>query len=123
STIIVDGVVGSVGLENTLTFTIDGLFGFGEDELSGGMVKWNTGANAGRSYEIESNTSDGTITLAFPADFPIAEADELTFRPGCNKQARDEVRGCKRWFGAEWPLHFRGEPDIPIGDEGAMGTP
>lgn len=123
STIIVDGVVGSVGLENTLTFTIDGLFGFGEDALAGGMVKWKTGANAGRSYEIEANTADGSITLAFPADFPIADGDELTFRPGCNKNARDENGGCKRWFAEQWPLHFRGEPDIPIGDEGAMGTP
>lgn len=123
STITEPGVVATVGLESTLTFTLTSGFVLAEDELAGGMVLWNTGANAGRRYEIEGNTAAGEITLAFPAAFPIAEADELDYRPGCNKIARDETRGCKRWFGAEWPLHFRGEPDIPIGDEGQMGTP
>lgn len=123
STITVAGTVESVGLETSLTFTLAGTPDLDEDQLQDGMVKWVTGANAGRRYEIESNTAAGTITLAFPAAFPIAENDELEYRPGCNKIARDDVRGCKRWFGTEWPLHFRGEPDIPIGDEGQMGTP
>lgn len=26
-------------------------------------------------------------------------------------------------WGADWVLHFRGEPDIPIGDAGKMETP
>lgn len=123
STITETSSVASVGLENTLTFTLASGFDLTEDELQGGMVKFTSGNNAGRSYEIEGNTTAGVITLAFPTQFPIAEDDELTYRPGCSKQARDTVRGCKKWFGAEWIDHFRGHPDIPIGDEGSIETP
>lgn len=123
STITETGTVSAVGTENTTTFTISGAFSFATDELANGMVKWTTGANAGRSYEIEGNTDAGVITLAFPAAYPIADTDELEYRPGCNKAARDDTRGCKKWFGAQWGNHFRGEPDIPIGDEGSIGTP
>jgi hypothetical protein len=57
--------------------------------------------------------------------FPINVADELDYRPDCNKVARDAVKGCKapHHWGSSWPLHFRGEPDIPIGDAGSMETP
>lgn len=123
STITVSGAVSAVGAENTTTFTVGGTFAFTTDELANGMVKFTTGANTGRSYEIESNTDAGVVVLAFPAAFPIAETDELDYRPGCNKVARDETHGCKKWFAAQWVNHFRGEPDIPIGDEGVIGTP
>lgn len=125
STITETGAVDSVGLENTLTFTYaaDSSLGYADDELNGGMVKWTSGANAGRSYEIESNTAAGVVTLAFPAAYPIQEDDEFEIRPGCNKVARDSDHGCKRWFGSLWVSKFRGEPDIPIGDAGAMEMP
>lgn len=112
-----------MGLETNLTFTVAGAFTFEEDALTGGMVKFLTGANAGRSYEIEGNSDVGEITLAFPAAFPISINDEVAYRPGCNKHARDAEKGCKFYFEAEWVNHFRGEPDIPIGDQGSMETP
>lgn len=118
------GTVSAVGLENTLTFTVTP-FTFAEDEFVPGMVFWVTGQNAGRSQEVETNSAAGVFTLAHPADFPIKIGDSLQYRVDCNKQARDTVKGCKadiRW-GGEWVLHFRGEPDIPIGDAGAMETP
>lgn len=122
STITVSGEVDSVGLETNLTFT-DGSLSFADDELISGMIKWLTGANAGRSYELEENTAAGVVTLAFPAAFPIQIGDTFDIRPGCNKHARDEEKGCKFYFASEWVLHFRGEPDIPIGDQGSMETP
>lgn len=122
--LLVSGTVTSVGAENTLTFTVGG-FTMDADELNPGMVFWLTGQNAGRSNEIDTNTDAGEITLAHETDFPIAVGDTLQYRVDCNKQARDDVKGCKapiRW-GPNWVLHFRGEPDIPIGDAGALETP
>lgn len=122
--LLVSGTVTSVGLENTLTFTVGG-FAMAADALNPGMVFWQTGLNAGRANEIDTNTSGGVITLAHETSWPIQIGDTLQYRVDCNKQARDTVKGCKaaiRW-GNDWVLHFRGEPDIPIGDAGAMETP
>lgn len=121
---LVSATVEEVGLENTLTFKLASTT-LVADALNPGMAVFTTGLNAGRSLEIESNTVDGWITLRFEAMFPIADGDELLYRPDCNKIARDTAKGCAapHHWGAEWPLHFRGEPDIPIGDAGAMETP
>lgn len=122
--LLVAGTVTSVGLENTLTFTVGG-FTMGADDLNPGMTFWVTGLNAGKSYEIDTNTAGGEISLAHEAAWPIQVGDQLMYRVDCNKQARDTDKGCKspiRW-GDDWVLHFRGEPDIPIGDAGAMETP
>lgn len=118
------GTVESVGIENTRTFTDSGL-SFAPGDLEPGMLKWLTGANAGRWYEVETNATGGVISLAHPCAFPIQAGDSFQVRPDCNKVARDTSKGCAsaiRW-GSQWPLHFRGEPDIPIGDAGANETP
>lgn len=122
--LLIDGTVTSVSLENTLTFSVGG-FTLDDDDLNPGMAFWLTGLNAGRSNEVDTNTAGGTITLAHETTWPIQVGDTLQYRVDCNKLARDAVKGCKaaiRW-GDDWPLHFRGEPDIPIGDAGAMETP
>lgn len=124
TTLLEAGTVESVGLESNRTFTDSGL-SFAAGDLEPGMMKWLTGANAGRSYEIETNDDGGVISLAHPTAFPIQAGDTFQCRPDCNKVARDTSKGCAasiRW-GTEWPLHFRGEPDIPIGDAGANETP
>lgn len=117
------GVVGSVGLENTRTFTVSDASGWTVDMLAPGIVIWDTGLNAGRTYEVEGNDVGGQIDLAFETAFPINVGDQLRYRPDCTKGARDEEKGCKFWFGSEWVLHFRGEPDIPVGDASALATP
>lgn len=121
---LVSAVVEEVGLENTLTFKLAST-ALVLDELNPGMVLFTSGLNTGLTREIESNTTDGWITLRFETMFPIAPDDELVYRSDCNKIARDAVKGCKapHHWGAEWPLHFRGEPDIPIGDAGSLETP
>ena len=123
TSLLVEDSVASVGLESTLTFTLAGTFVEAAGALVPGIVKFKTGANAGRTYEIADNTADGTITLAIEADYPIQPNDELEYRVDCSKWARDDAKGCRKHFGPEWILHFRGEPDIPIGDESAMFTP
>lgn len=121
--LLVAGTVASVGLESSITFTAAPGLVVAEDELALGIVKWLTGANAGRTDEVESNTAGGVITLAFPSLFPVQTGDTFETRGGCNKIARDDVRGCKRWHAAQWVNNFRGEPDIPIGDAGVLETP
>lgn len=118
-----NGTVLSVGLENTRTFTVSPDSGWAADHLAPGILIWDTGLNAGRTYEIEGNTAGGQISLAFETSFPIQVGDTLRYRPDCIKQARETSKGCKFWFGNNWVLHFRGEPDIPIGDAAAMATP
>lgn len=120
--LFVDGIVTSVGLETNRTFTDSGQTEV-EDYYALGLVRWVTGANAGRENEIESSTDTGEIQLAFPTGFPIKIGDTYKRRQGCSKIARDELRGCKYHWGAEWPMHFDGEPDIPIGDAVANATP
>lgn len=124
--LLVPFTVTAVGLETNIQFTADdlgGSGGFGENELSPGMVFWRTGLNAGRSNEVEANTAGGEITLTFKSDFPISPGDEGDARPDCTKLARDANKGCARWWGSEWPLHNRAEPDIPLGDAGQLNTP
>lgn len=118
----VAGEVTAVGLESNRTFT-DSSMSDADDYFALGMVRWLTGANAGRSIEVESSTATGDIDLTFPAGFPIQVGDEYERRQGCNKQARHATRGCLYHWSTAWPMHFRGEPDIPIGDATANATP
>ena len=86
------------------------------------MVRWLTGQNTGKEQEIEGNTST-SISLAFRAPFPIEAGDTFEYRRDCNKFARDSAKGCPSHWGSEWVMHFRGEPDIPIGDAIANAVP
>lgn len=121
---LVSFTVSAVGLENTLTFTASP-FALDDDALNPGIVVWSTGQNAGKTYEIDTNTSAGVITLGHETAFPIELGDTGMYRPDCTKRARDEDKGCMapHHWGDDWVLHFRGEPDIPIGDAGAMESP
>jgi uncharacterized phage protein (TIGR02218 family) len=123
TSLLVTSAVTSVGLETQLVFTVGAFSSLGEDDLRYGSVTFTSGLNAGRTYEIETNSVGGEITLVHEALFPIEIGDGVEYREGCNLRARDADHGCKRWFGSSWVLHFRGEPDIPIGDAGQMETP
>jgi uncharacterized phage protein (TIGR02218 family) len=107
------GTVVSVGFESNRQFIPSAL----SPSYGGvpGMVRWITGANAGRSYEVESFDSDG-IGLTFPAMFPIQVGDDFEFRDDCPKT----VEACKARN--NWP-NFRGEPNIPVADAGQIAAP
>lgn len=114
----VDLVIESVGLENTRTFKVSGL-----DKPAGfyvpGLVLFKSGKNAGKRVEVESQDEDGNITLRFTTNHPIEPGVGIRIREDCSKFPSS----CKKFFGADWVNHFRGEPYIPIGDEGALLTP
>lgn len=119
--------VTAVGDEPTVEFT-DALLpwdssGPTDDLYHRGMVRWTSGLNAGREYEVEGNTEDGTVTTMFAMDYPAQVGDTGLIRRGCNKVARDGTHGCQHWFGTEWTIHFRGQPDIPLGDALANTAP
>lgn len=116
------GEVTSVDLENTRVFTDSSKTQEG-GHFWPGLVQFLTGSNAGLYVEIESFEEGGKISLSYETNYAINVGDTFRIRRDCNKQARDEVRGCKSHYGNEWPLRFRGEPDIPIGDLGTMTTP
>lgn len=114
--------VTGVGLENTRTFTASGL-GLAADACVPGMLVWLTGANAGRTYEVEAQSAAGVVSQAFEAMFPIQVGDTFKIRPDCTKW-KDGHNGCKTHFpGNTWKLHYRGEPLIPVQDSDQINTP
>lgn len=121
STLWTASSVMTVGLESSRTFTALGL-GLDADACVPGMLRWITGRNAGRSYEVEAQDADGVISLAFETMFPIAIGDTFEIRPDCTKW-KDGHNGCKTFWGADWVLHYRGEPYIPVSDADAINTP
>lgn len=126
------GEVVSTFAEPTRVFTVsitdpeeEGLAGE-TGKFSPGMLQILSGKNSGRYVEIESyEVEEETITVAlnFPLAYPVLPGATFRIREDCSKQARDELKGCKRWYGDQWPHHFNGEPDIPLGDSGSLATP
>lgn len=110
------------GFESSQTFTAAALPG-ADTAYEPGMVKWSTGANAGRQSEVETFAAGGIVSLTFPAMFPIQAGDTGLIRTDCTKWV-EGARGCKdHWGDPEWKLHYRGEPWIPIADGDAINTP
>lgn len=84
---------------------------FADDFMSGGLITWVTGANAGSSIEIKKHVqSTETVTLFLRTPFPIQIGDKFYFQPGCSKGRR----ACLGKFGNI--VNFRGEPDAPGAD-------
>ena len=44
-------------------------------------------------------------------------------RKDCSKVHDDADNGCTFHWGTDWPLHFRGEPLIPVSDGGSNMAP
>lgn len=118
-----NGTVTGVGFEPRLTFSVTPDEDWADGHLAPGVMEFTSGLNAGRTFEISDNTAAGEITLAYETPYPVQIGDEINYRPDCNKHARDENKGCLKHWEAEWVLHFRGEPDIPIADEAALSVP
>lgn len=110
--------VDSVGEETDRTFTDAGLTQ-AADYFAPGMLEWLTGANAGRTYEVESFASGGIVSLGFPTAYPIAIGDTARIRPDCTKNWSGTM-SCESYNNR---LNFRGEPHIPVGDSGSAQIP
>lgn len=118
-----DGIIEEVGVENARVFK-DSLREKEESNFyKPGLIQFLTGQNAGKYIEVEESQTDGTIGLLFELPYSLAVGDTYRIRVDCNKIARDEKKGCKKFYGDQWGLHFRGEPDMPIQDEIQLTTP
>lgn len=86
-----------------------------------GVVEWLTGNNVGQQREVEGFGS-GIVSLQFPTVRPIVIGDTLRIRRDCVKRWTG-ANSCNTFWGVNKPLHFRGEPHIPIGDTGNLNSP
>ena len=76
--------------------------------FAGGVLTWETGANAGRSIEVKSWTqATGLIELFLPMGYAIEAGDAFRIHPGCDKR----LATCIDRFANV--LNFRGEPYVP----------
>lgn len=118
------GEVDSVGLETDREFT---LIGSGISEEDGfyvpGKVKFLTGANAGREFEIESYIG-GVITLMYPTDEPIEDGDELEIRQDCSHlwgaPLTEDHNSCNYFDNRP---QFVGEPKRPVSETNQLMSP
>jgi uncharacterized phage protein (TIGR02218 family) len=119
----VDTTVTSVGLETDRVFTIDGDDVSTEDNFYvPGMYEFYTGANAGRTYEIEAYVgATKTITLAMPTEEPITDEDTGRVRDNCTSlwgaPLTDDHKSCKYFDNRP---KFRGEPKRPVSETAAL---
>lgn len=83
-----------------------------------GVVRWQSGDNAGQTTEIRSSNA-GSIGLLIRTRFPIQVGDEGIMERGCVKT----LAACRAYNNV---LNFRGEPYMPGSDftkSGSAATP
>ncbi len=116
----VEGAV--TALSEDLRYVLDTDLAAAAGTYTPGLLKWLTGANAGRSYEIERHLADGVLSFTFPLAFDPEVGDEFEIRADCTKWT-EGANGCKAHFSTEWVLHFRGRPHIPNGEQDRLNSP
>jgi uncharacterized phage protein (TIGR02218 family) len=115
-----DAEVTAVGAETDRTFTIEGDdVQLVEDYYRPGLFEFFTGANAGRSYEIEAYTAGGVITLAIPTEEVIEEGDTGRIRIDCTRQWEGH-NSCETHDNRP---NYRGEPFRPVADTANLMAP
>jgi len=98
-------------------FTVSGLDGFAAGWFERGVVRWTSGANAGRPAVVKAQRAGAeglTIELWSPMTAPIATGDGFTVTAGCDKR----FATCREKFANG--LNFRGFPHMP-GNDFALG--
>jgi hypothetical protein len=85
--------------------------------FAGGVLTWETGANAGRSCEVRDWVqASARLTLFLPQPFAIEPGDRFRVHPGCDKR----LATCIDRFANV--LEFRGEPYVP-GQDAMLSYP
>lgn len=116
----VAGTVTGEAVEPDIAFADSSLLQ-ADDHFAPGLVEWLTGANAGIETEVDAFAA-GVVSLAYPTPQPIEIGDTFRIRRQCTK-AWTGHNSCDTFWGTDKPLHFRGEPHIPIGDGGSLNSP
>jgi uncharacterized phage protein (TIGR02218 family) len=105
---------GSVAtLTSPRSFTASGLAVLASDWATRGLLRFTTGANAGRSFEVKRQLkSGGTVTLELWQEpvAPVQPGDAFSVTAGCDKQHAT----CRDKFSNT--ANFRGFPHMPGND-------
>lgn len=95
------------------------------DYWSNGLLTWETGNNAGLSFEISAyDNTDGRLRLHLECPYEVQIGDLFTCYPGCNK-SRNHCKGVDGSGERPWPnniANFGGFPDMP-GTDKMLQTP
>lgn len=119
----VEGSITSLGAEADRIFVDSALIGAGTDRYAPGMVRITSGDNEGQMIEVEAfDSATGTVTLRYPVVTTLEAGVEYEIREHCSKRWTGH-NSCETFWEDEKPLHFRGEPHIPIGDSGLLNSP
>jgi len=121
----VSGTVTGVGGEADFQFIDTSLSGssFTENQYAPGLVEFLTGDNAGLQVEVDAyDYATGIIDLRFPTPSPISPGDTYRIREQCTKNWTGH-NSCDTFWAADKPLHFRGEPWIPVGQASQLTVP
>jgi uncharacterized phage protein (TIGR02218 family) len=100
-------------------FTVSGLDAFASADLTGGVMAFTSGANAGRGGEIKRHGASGgivSIELWQSLSEAVAVDDGFTVTPGCDKT----FSTCRARFANA--ANFRGFPYMP-GNDAVLATP
>jgi len=126
-----DFVVTAVGAETVREFTIaadssDGLED-AEDYYAPGMTEWTEGDNVGFQREVAAfgaadSSGESEVELRFTLPNPVQVGDKGRIRRDCTRRWSGH-NSCDTFFGTEKGAHYRGEPNIPIGNTMNNFTP
>lgn len=121
-----DFVVTAVGSETVREFTIAADSSEGLEETANyyapGLTEWTEGDNAGYSREVEAYAADGQMSLRFTLPKPVQVGDRGRIRRDCTRKWIGH-NSCDTFFSTTKGAHFRGEPNIPIGNTMANSIP
>lgn len=120
SALWVAGEVTAIGSEPQFTFDTDLVAA--ANAYRPGLIRWLTGDNAGRQYEVESYDASAVVTTTFPMTFAAQVGDAFEIRPDCTHWKEGD-NSCRTFHGDDWVLHYRGEPWIPVGEQDQINIP
>lgn len=103
-------------LRDAQSIIADGFSAFEDNWFAHGVLSWTTGANAGASAHIKTQTATGAVDLWLPAGGAIAIGDAFTATAGCDKR----FETCRVKFSNA--VNFRGHPFMP-GNDFAISYP
>lgn len=103
-------------LRDAQSFSASGFSAFADAWFAHGLLTWETGANAGLSAHVKTQTATGAISLWLPAGAAIQIGDTFTVTAGCDKR----FATCRAKFSNA--VNFRGFHLMP-GNDFAISYP